>query len=49
MKSNKLTCCLPGSRFEAPPAALTDVLPRMDIAVVVGFAASGRLNTPVKV
>jgi hypothetical protein len=44
-----LTRRLPGFRFEAPPAARTDVLPRMDIAVFVGFAASGPLNVPVKV
>ena len=40
---------LPGFRFEAPPAAPAEVLPRMDIAVFVGFAASGPLHTPVKV
>ncbi|HEY0070573.1 MAG TPA: hypothetical protein VGE04_11455, partial [Chloroflexia bacterium] len=40
---------LPGFRFEtqAPPAR--DVLPRMDVAVFVGFAASGPLHLPVAV
>lgn len=44
-----LTRRLPGFRFEVPPAAPTDVLPRMDIAVFIGFAASGPLHVPVKV
>src|SRR5262245_15099950 len=39
---------LPGFRFEArAPAA--DTLPRMDVAVFVGFARSGPLDTPVPV
>jgi len=38
---------LPGVRFEAQPPPLPEVLPRMDIAVFVGFAASGPLHTPV--
>ncbi|MFP2912350.1 hypothetical protein ACLESD_46485, partial [Pyxidicoccus sp. 3LFB2] len=40
---------LPGLRFEmqAPPVA--DVLPRMDVAAFVGFAASGPLHVPVVV
>ena len=40
---------LPGFRFEvqAPPPA--DVLPRMDVAVFVGFAARGPLHRPVRV
>src|ERR1700730_696976 len=40
---------LPGFRFEVQPPPLTDVLPRMDVAVFVGFAASGPLHTPVVV
>jgi len=40
---------LPGFRFEVQPPPLTDVLPRMDVAVFVGFAASGPLHTPVPV
>jgi hypothetical protein len=47
--SATLTQRLPGFRFVAPPAVRADVLPRMDIAVFVGFAASGPLNMPVKV
>lgn len=38
---------LPGVRFEAQSPALPEVLPRMDIAVFVGFAASGPLHIPV--
>jgi hypothetical protein len=40
---------LPGIRFEtiAPPPA--DVLPRMDVAVFVGLAASGPIEVPVAV
>jgi hypothetical protein len=44
-----LTRRLPGLRFETPPAARTEILPRMDIAAFIGFAASGPLNIPVKV
>ncbi|MBO0779034.1 MAG: hypothetical protein J2P37_09435 [Ktedonobacteraceae bacterium] len=40
---------LPGVRFEVQPPLLTDVLPRMDVAVFVGFATSGPLHTPVVV
>ena len=40
---------LPGIRFDVPPAALDDPLPRMDVAVLVGFAASGPLDWPVLV
>ncbi|MEO8380046.1 MAG: hypothetical protein ABI779_10325 [Acidobacteriota bacterium] len=40
---------LPGIRFEAQARPLRDVLPRMDIPVFVGFAASGPLHTPVAV
>jgi F0F1-type ATP synthase delta subunit len=38
---------LPGFRFETQAPILPEVLPRMDIAVFVGFAASGPLQTPV--
>ena len=40
---------LPGIRFEAQPPAPEDVLPRMDIAGFVGFAASGPIGLPVAV
>jgi hypothetical protein len=40
---------LPGFRFEVPPPPLGDVLPRMDVAVFVGFAAAGPLHCPVPV
>ena len=40
---------LPGIRFETLAPPLTDVLPRMDVAVFVGFAASGPLQRPVPV
>jgi hypothetical protein len=40
---------LPGFRFETQAPPLPEVLPRMDIAVFVGFAASGPLQTPVPV
>ncbi len=40
---------LPGFRFETQAPPLTEVLPRMDIAVFVGFAAAGPLQTPVAV
>lgn len=40
---------LPGIRFEAQPPALAESLPRMDVAVFVGFAESGPLDTPVVV
>src|SRR5437762_3167475 len=40
---------LPGFKFEAQAPILSAVLPRMDIAVFVGFAASGPINTPVSV
>ena len=38
---------LPGFRFETKAPPLRESLPRMDIAVFVGFAASGPLQTPV--
>lgn len=40
---------LPGFRFEFQPPPPADVLPRMDVAAFVGFAASGPLHTPVPV
>jgi len=40
---------LPGFRFEVQPPPPTDVLPRMDVAVFVGFAESGPLHMPVAV
>lgn len=40
---------LPGLYFEAPPQPVASVLPRMDIAAFVGFAASGPLDLPVAV
>jgi hypothetical protein len=40
---------LPGIRFEAQPPVPDDVLPRMDIAGFVGFAASGPVGLPVAV
>nr|HQU86585.1 hypothetical protein [Pyrinomonadaceae bacterium] len=38
---------LPGFRFEAQTNLRENVLPRMDIAVFVGFASSGPIETPV--
>jgi hypothetical protein len=40
---------LPGFRFEAQSPPLDEVLPRMDVAVFVGFAASGPLHLPVAI
>ena len=40
---------LPGLRFEAQSRALGDSLPRMDVAVFVGFAASGPIDRPVAI
>lgn len=40
---------LPGVRFEARTPTADEALPRMDIAVFVGFAASGPLHAPVAV
>jgi len=40
---------LPGLRFETVPPDRSEVLPRMDIAVFVGFAARGPLHIPVPV
>jgi hypothetical protein len=40
---------LPGFQFKAESPQLIESLPRMDVAVFVGFAASGPLHTPVAV
>ena len=40
---------LPGVHFERQAPPLQEVLPRMDIAGFVGFAASGPLDVPVPV
>ena len=40
---------LPGFRFEVQAPPLAEVLPRMDVAIFVGFAASGPIETPVAV
>lgn len=40
---------LPGIRFEAVAQPLRDPLPRMDIPLFAGFAASGPLHVPVAV
>jgi hypothetical protein len=39
---------LPGIRFEAQPPPPAIVLPRMDVAGFVGYAAMGPLDTPVR-
>ena len=49
MIAGRETKRLPGIRFEAQSPPLAETLPRMDIAVFVGFAASGPLHTPVVV
>jgi hypothetical protein len=40
---------LPDIRFETPPRELDEILPRMDIAAFVGFAATGPTHVPVPV
>jgi hypothetical protein len=40
---------LPGFRFEAQNAPVDEALPRMDVALLVGFAASGPIDVPVAV
>lgn len=40
---------LPGFRFEPQPQPPAERLPRMDVAVFVGFAAAGPLDLPVAV
>src|SRR5262245_23299339 len=38
---------LPGIRIDIAPPPLAEVLPRMDVAVFVGFAATGPTHRPV--
>lgn len=38
---------LPGIQFETQPPQPAEVLPRMDVAVFVGLAAAGPIDTPV--
>ena len=45
----RLSRRLPGVRFEVVPPPVPELLPRMDVAAFVGFAASGPLDTPVAV
>lgn len=40
---------LPGFRFEVQAPPLTEVLSRMDVAILVGFAASGPIGIPVAI
>ena len=40
---------LPGVRFDVPPPALDEALPRMDIAFFAGFTACGPMHLPVAV
>ena len=49
MLKRVVTRRLPGFRFEADAPLLAEVLPRMDVACFVGFAASGPLDVPVAV
>ena len=49
MTVGRATNLLPGIRFEAQAPPLPEALPRMDIAVFVGFAASGPIDMPVAV
>ena len=49
MATNRKIRRLPGFRFEAQAASRENILPRMDVAVFVGFAASGPINIPVVV
>jgi hypothetical protein len=45
----RITRRLPGFRFEAQTTPLDESLPRMDVAVFIGFASSGPLNRPVPI
>ncbi len=47
MATNQKIRRLPGFHFEARTPMREDVLPRMDIALFVGFAASGPVGVPV--
>ncbi|MCA1815499.1 MAG: hypothetical protein LC746_03675, partial [Acidobacteria bacterium] len=49
MLKRVITRRLPGFRFEADAPPLAEVLPRMDVACFIGFAASGPLHAPVAV
>ncbi|MEH6413445.1 phage tail sheath C-terminal domain-containing protein [Pseudomonas sp. CGJS7] len=40
---------LPGIQIDVAPQAASEALPRMDVAVLVGFAATGPLHLPVAV
>lgn len=40
---------IPGIAVEVPPAAFPDALPRMDVALFVGFAERGPVHQPVAV
>jgi Phage tail sheath C-terminal domain len=40
---------LPGIAVEVPPPAFPDALPRMDVALFVGFAARGPVHQPVMI
>ncbi|MEP6902974.1 MAG: hypothetical protein ABJA66_14575 [Actinomycetota bacterium] len=40
---------LPGFRFEAQAPLREDVLPRMDVALIVGFASKGPVGIPVAI
>lgn len=40
---------LPGIGVEVPPAVAPDALPRMDVALFVGFAARGPVHRPVAI
>ena len=46
---NQKTSRLPGFRFEAFAPAREDVLPRMDIALFIGFASTGPIGIPVAI
>src|SRR5215213_8410191 len=46
---NQKTRRLPGFRFEAFAPAREDVLPRMDVALFVGFASTGPIGIPVAI
>ncbi len=49
MLRTPLTARLPGIRFETVRPRRPGVLPRMDIAIFIGFAVSGPLHVPVPV
>lgn len=47
--SSTLSRPLPGLRFDVPAEPLDEALPRMDIALFVGFASRGPVGVPVAV